>query len=85
MYRLAGAGSPHPCQKCIVKDERLPCTEAAVHMAKRFSASICNFFVPFARKDARLTQRRGHTARRIPGNRPDHETRRRDHQTLQAR
>jgi hypothetical protein len=55
------------CQKCIVKDEPLPCTEAVIHMAKRFSASICKFFVPFARKDARLTQRRGHAARRIPG------------------
>jgi nitrogen regulatory protein P-II 2 len=38
-------------------------------MAQRFSASICKFFMPFARKDARLTLRRGHTARRIPGNR----------------
>jgi hypothetical protein len=36
-------------------------------MAKRFSASTCKFFVPFALEDARLTQRRGHTARRIPG------------------
>lgn len=61
MYRSTGAGSPHPCQKCIVPDEHLPCTEAAVHTAKRFSASICKFFVPFARKDARLTQR--HTRR----------------------
>jgi hypothetical protein len=50
-----------------VKDERLPCTEAAIHMAQRFSASICKFFMPFAPKDARLTLRRGHTAQRIPG------------------
>jgi hypothetical protein len=67
MYRLGRFGSPHPCQKRIVKDERMPCTEAAVHMAKRFSASVCKFFMPFARKDARLTLRRGHTAWRIPG------------------
>jgi len=66
MSRPGRFGSPQPCQKRIVGDQRLPCTEAAVHKRQRFSASNCNFFVPFARNAARLTQRRGHAARRIP-------------------
>jgi nitrogen regulatory protein P-II 2 len=57
MYRPGRFGSPHPCRKCIVADDWLSCTDAAANGPKSFPPSVCNFFVPFARKDAKLTHR----------------------------
>ncbi len=45
----------------------MPCTEAASDRHARFPPSICKFFVPFARKDARLTQRTLHVEAREIG------------------
>jgi hypothetical protein len=56
-----------------------------------FSPSTCNFFMPFAQKDARFASAASRWAARLPRAqkipremKADHETRRRDHQTFQA-
>src|SRR5262249_37343708 len=78
------AGILRPAKDVILTDEPRPCTGLGGHSSD-VSAYRCNFFVPFARKDARFAP----TPHRRIVEKPEeprlaHETRRRDHQTLQT-